>query len=172
MEGSGRDRPATVDRGPGLGDGAKPRSRFERQGGNGHSDVVRLSTRSKPSKGVNALRGSRRPLVAAGVKRSEPQVRHQAATRLEPAHRSKPSKRRETARTERDIGGWQPRSEGSPRGSGSGRARVRRRRGGSRTPWEAGFSVFFGTNPGLPSRSGRLEDEARGRAPVHRSHDR
>jgi len=33
----------------------------ERQGGNGRSDAVRLLARIKPSKGVNALRGARRP---------------------------------------------------------------------------------------------------------------
>ena len=46
---------ATVTAAPVL----PPRS--QRQGGNGRSDAARLLARNKPSKGVNALRGARRP---------------------------------------------------------------------------------------------------------------
>ena len=165
-------RSSCTDLGPG---------RTERQEGNGHSDVVRLPTRGKPSKGVNALVRNRLSSEDRRQRRDDDGIRGNPAnprsgTALQmrgTRGRRKPSRWWETTRTERDVVAWQPRPEGAElrRRPWSGRPRGETEEGRSQDEsqerQEAPSSRGDPRDTDFPLHAGSAESDAK----VRRRHD-
>jgi hypothetical protein len=97
-------REGAVRREPVAGNGVGD----ERQEGSGLSDEVQLPARGNLRRVQRWWEARERPSLFGGhagieAKPSEPQVRYQAATRLEPTVWRKPSRWCETTRTEHDV---------------------------------------------------------------------